>query len=660
MKTISLKDLLTTSVVTSITVLSLPMGHSEEAPKQASTGRIVADSGFRPNPSGFAFENWGGDQYPYADLTANDAAVLFGDKVCARWSNETCVPTPATKAWLREMNEMMKGGHCEGMAALSAAFHIKQESPKDYGAAQPYQLNPKSDALMSTISAYFVTQALEPVQSSSASSREWPLQQIVDTTISTLSSGTDYPTLGIYGADGGHAITPYKVEQVGDGTYKIFVYDNNYPGAEKYVDVDTKKNQWNYAGAALNPKEDPAPWQGGAGDMDITLLSTRFEPLACPFCGSHKPPKSPSKPQAPSSHPRKPSVPTDSYTVITPNRCSQIQAIRKKDKKQLAFTKNGAKNEIAGARMAPLRGSRGCYVKLPAYEQYDVRLVDDGKPFASAMTDLFVFAAGNVYGVSNMALTPTTVQTFSLGTSGFSYQAGGTQKPTLIVATDTGRPNAYYEVSGFSISDGYQFNAESDESGAITFSDNDPNLDSFDVHGEIISETEDNDIDLVDLSAGDKGEVELEIENDGDVDVDIDSDADGTEDEQDLDDDNDGTPDAQDNDDDNDGTVDAQESSDQDHDGNPDTQDSDDDNDGTPDTAESSDPGQDSTSANESEENNDPSSDSPDINDNNGDSSGGSESDTSADDAGDPHDAGGDEPAQGDDESAEDSHDTGD
>lgn len=91
--------------------------------------------------------------------------ALFGDRVCARFDGQKCVPTPAARLWIKEMNQMMKGGHCEGMAAMSAAFHVKTEKPSDYGAPVPFSLQPKDGELMRTISTYFVTQALEPVQS---------------------------------------------------------------------------------------------------------------------------------------------------------------------------------------------------------------------------------------------------------------------------------------------------------------------------------------------------------------------------------------------------------------------------------------------------------------------------------------------------------------
>jgi len=554
--------------------------------KNAAQGKVLADSGFRPKPNGFGFENWGGDQHPISKLTAEDVQAFFGDRVCARFDKNQCVLTPAAKLWAGEMNKMMEGGHCEGMAALSAAFHVKKEAVTDYGAPQTFDLQPKKADLMRTISMYFATQALEPVNKSTSLTREWALQKIIDQLVSAIGSKTDYITLGIYGAQGGHAVTPYMVEQLPSGVHRIYVYDNNYPGAEKYVDVDVAKDRWTYAGAALNPKEDPAPWEGGSGSMDVTLLSTRYEPLQCPFCGDHRPPKNP-PPQQPSSSQRKPSIQSDGYTVVTPARCSQVQATRKSDKKQISSAKNGAKAEISGATMTSLRGSRGCIVRLPRDQQYDVALVSDGSVVTPGNVGITIFYPGSVYSVSNVALTASAAQTFSLSKDNFSYIAGGTQKPTVRIAEDRDGPNTLYEVSGFTIEDGKSFGAVEGEDGQITFYDNDSKLDMCDISAEVIDESGTSSYDLDDVDFGDNGRVVLHAEDNGDLDVDIDSDGDGTVDDLDTDDDNDGTLDAKDSDDDNDGVADDKEGVDSDGDSIPDSKDNDDDNDGELDASDS-------------------------------------------------------------------------
>jgi hypothetical protein len=564
-------------------MLAAPLCSHATDEKIATQGKLLADSGFRPKPGGFGFENWGGDQYPTSALTPEDARDLFGDRVCARFSAGSCVPTPAAKLWLQEMNQMMKGGHCEGMAALSAAFHVRKESAADFGAPQTYDLRPQKAELLRTISTYFATQALEPVNKATSATREWPLQKIVDQVITTLGSKTDYITLGIYGADGGHAVTPFMVESLATGTYRVHVYDNNYPGVAKHVDIDVSNDRWTYAGAALNPKEDPAPWQGGQGTMDVTLLSTRYEPLLCPFCGGHQPPKAPNQPQD-SNVVRKPSSgSTDGYTVVTPARCSQVQATRKSDKKQLSGAKQGAKKEISGASMVPLRGSRGCVVRLPRDQQYDVALVNDGMSSGSSTSGITIFYPGSVYSVSGIVFTQNENQTFSINKDNFSYIAGGEQKPTLRVAGDKDGANTLYEVTGFTLHDGKSLTASEDAEGRIILHDDDAALDMCDISAEVVDESESESYDLDNINLGDNGQVILHAE-DGDLDVSIDSDSDGSPDNVDTDDDNDGTPDSKDTDDDNDGIADDKELADSDGDSIPDAKDTDDDNDGEPDS----------------------------------------------------------------------------
>ena len=59
-------------------------------------------------------------------------------------------------------------------------------------------------------------------------------------------------TFGIFqrGFKGGHAITPYAIEEVGRGRYDVLVYDNNWPGdANRRLHIDTRANTWSYYAA---------------------------------------------------------------------------------------------------------------------------------------------------------------------------------------------------------------------------------------------------------------------------------------------------------------------------------------------------------------------------------------------------------------------------
>ena len=52
------------------------------------SGPLVADSGFRPNPDGYAFENYGGGEEK--DLNAAQMVRLFGREVCENADGRCC------------------------------------------------------------------------------------------------------------------------------------------------------------------------------------------------------------------------------------------------------------------------------------------------------------------------------------------------------------------------------------------------------------------------------------------------------------------------------------------------------------------------------------------------------------------------------------------
>jgi hypothetical protein len=265
------------SVVTTVAAQTVEPG---------ARGEVKADLTFRSRPNGFNFPNWGQGQNPQGNLTADDARCLFGDRVCKRVVGGRCEPTPAARMWIAEMNRAMDGGHCEGLAALSSAFHAGQRRPQDYGGQRAFDLQVSNGALLRMISTLFATQTLEPVVSATQRTTRLSMRQIVDTLTRAMQGKREFYTLGIYGEEGGHAITPYALEDLGSGRYLIHVYDNNFPGAANVVEVDTGADRWRYAAGALNPRERAEPWEGKRGSMDLTALSTRFQPLVCPFCSS--------------------------------------------------------------------------------------------------------------------------------------------------------------------------------------------------------------------------------------------------------------------------------------------------------------------------------------------------------------------------------------
>ena len=93
--------------------------------------------------------------------------------------------------------------------------------------------------------------------------------------------------MGIYLPDGsgGHAITPYAVEDLGNGTARILVYDNNWPKDSRFIEVDTINNSWRYL-ASASPDEPNSLYSGNAStrNLEIVSLSSRLGRQECDFC----------------------------------------------------------------------------------------------------------------------------------------------------------------------------------------------------------------------------------------------------------------------------------------------------------------------------------------------------------------------------------------
>ncbi|NBR77001.1 MAG: hypothetical protein EBT73_06710, partial [Actinobacteria bacterium] len=59
---------------------------------------------------------------------------------------------------------------------------------------------------------------------------------------------------------------------------------SNWPGRNRYIDVDLKNERWVFSFASDSPELDANPWSGGTGDFDLT--SVDLQGSTCPFCSS--------------------------------------------------------------------------------------------------------------------------------------------------------------------------------------------------------------------------------------------------------------------------------------------------------------------------------------------------------------------------------------
>ncbi len=253
------------------------------------TGKLIADTGFRPPADGFPFENYGISDV-VRDLTPAAVEGLFGPEVCASGSGATCALIPPARAWMEVENDAMRAGHCFGMALSASRFYGGALRPEGFGAPSPAQLTLTGNpALQRTIAQGSALQDLPAIRSKAIPGTP---NDILDTLIAEMKAGKPLYVLGLYRQDGGggHAVTPYAVEDRGDGRFAVLVYDNNYPGVTRAVSFDRHADAWKFV-AQSNPG-DPRQTYGGHGAQSNLALYPGVTPkgvVPCPFCnGSNR------------------------------------------------------------------------------------------------------------------------------------------------------------------------------------------------------------------------------------------------------------------------------------------------------------------------------------------------------------------------------------
>ncbi|MHB8663974.1 MAG: hypothetical protein ACYDH6_14950 [Acidimicrobiales bacterium] len=266
----------------------IPAGDPSQA-AYTPTGTLIADAGFRPGTDSFGAENYGNDinGVPVANLTAGEMRKLFGDGVCVDLATGTCDLIPEAAAWMKDNNDSMSGGHCQGFAAGSLLLWDHKANPSDFGGATTPAIPIDGNAAIQHELAY--AWSFQSLPSIYQSVIEGTPSEILDKLKESLHPNpTELYVLSIRKRDntGGHAIVPYAVEDKGDGThFNILVYDNNYPKVTRAVEVDRNANTWKYS-AAINPSEPSALYEGDADTKTMrlrpTLQALGVQP--CPFC----------------------------------------------------------------------------------------------------------------------------------------------------------------------------------------------------------------------------------------------------------------------------------------------------------------------------------------------------------------------------------------
>lgn len=244
---------------------------------------LLADNGFRPSANGFRFENYG--SVPgVINLTPDELQRMFGDRVFATLTPAQKILTPAAQKWMEVTSGEMNGGHCEGMAVLSLLVYSKQIQASLFGSPNLSELSLEGNPLLQREIAYWwATQVVDPTRSSEIFGTP---TEVLDKLIEGLKPGsTETYTLGVrQEGKGGHAVTPYAVEDQGGGIVHVLVYDNNHPNVERRLKVDRNKNTWEL-NLSTNPAEAESVWAGDAATRSFSLSpsSPRLTMQVSPF-----------------------------------------------------------------------------------------------------------------------------------------------------------------------------------------------------------------------------------------------------------------------------------------------------------------------------------------------------------------------------------------
>jgi hypothetical protein len=273
---------------------------AQATPTPQIEGVMVADMGFLTNPDGYSFENFSGKKLngkPVRELAIEDLQQMFGDAdVCIKVVNGVCTPRQEALDWLEWLTDDPPGGHCEGMAVSSLLFFKGLDTPSSYGegAAKTFdlQFTPQTQKL---IAYYYYLQFVDPVASEYSMAEQFKPSEVLDQVIASMQDGAPDPVnLGFYGGEpdengylAGHSITPYSVEDRGNGIFWIHVYDNNWPDkADVVMEIDRVNETWSYDLSAQNPDFEPEVWEGDARSQTLAALplSWRTGTLTCPWC----------------------------------------------------------------------------------------------------------------------------------------------------------------------------------------------------------------------------------------------------------------------------------------------------------------------------------------------------------------------------------------
>ncbi len=431
-------------VVENATVPEVPAG-------EAPAGAIVSDNGFRPEVDGFSIPNFGGEGYvpatnetfPVINLTSIEMRRMYGDAVCAApaAADGTCALTPPASQWMEKRNSGLNGGHCEGFAALSQLIYGGKIDPNQFGATRTIDLQiPGNEALQRELAYWWATQI--PTYGALVKFPN-PKDAVTYMQEAYAKDPKNMLAIGIYKEDrtGGHAITGYGVRDQGNGIYWIMVYDNNAPGQERYVIVDTNTQTWEYE-ASTNPSVEPSTYRGGANNPIEFLPDTLrvADVYPCDFCANSG---------NAGAGGGKLAAAAPEFNEISVEGYVNVELVDDQGRK-IGYDKDGKLvNEITEAQLISSRNETLSEVppviNMPVGMNFTAYLWGDDKA-AEVPASLVMIGKGYYVGIDNLVMADGQEDSLYVDGTGdvFNYFTESAESPEIIVGIE--KPGADFEL----------------------------------------------------------------------------------------------------------------------------------------------------------------------------------------------------------------------
>lgn len=422
-------------------------GGGPGASDTVGTGKVIADLGFRPADHSFKFENYGGGT-GNKDMTAAEVRRIFGDQVCASLHGNDCILTPPGQQWLEQSNKIMDGGHCYGFSVATLRLFKGEIKPSQFGADTIAALEiANNEALQREIGYSFIFQTFDSVNNGVL--RGTP-NEMLDKMIEIMNdkNNPETWTIGFFKLEGGggHAVTPYAIEDRGDGKFGVIIYDNNYPLVARDIIFDRNANTWTY-NAATNPNEPSSEYKGNAESKSLQLMPTRpgVSVQPCPFCAGSGGGGSAAGLAAGPTY-------NEIYLDSSPENHGHL-IITDAQGRRTGYVNNKLVNEIPGAKVDQSflnddwKINEEPSYRIPTGIAFTITL--DGSSLKKADTeDIILIGPGYDIGIEGIELQPGQKDTITFSPDGktVSYKSSQTESPVLIVGIDGGDADYAFEV----------------------------------------------------------------------------------------------------------------------------------------------------------------------------------------------------------------------